>query len=117
MFLLRLLVFFVFTLVLATLKHLKSFCVVRDSCKQGGEKRQIKKKKEKPSSVRQEGVGAGRRTGTTTVLFISHSISSHSLVLPWDPRCTAVSGLQLLFPLTQTERYESPGPPSSPSPF
>lgn len=45
-----------------------------------------------------------RRAGTTTVLFISHSISSHSLVLPWDPRRTAVSGLQLLFPLTGSER-------------
>lgn len=42
---------FFFTLVPTTLKHLKSFSVVRDSCKEGGEKRQIKKKKKKSQVV------------------------------------------------------------------
>ncbi len=56
---------------------------------------------EKPSDIREK--KGGRGTGTTTVLFISHSISSHSLVLPCDPYCTAVSGLQVLFPQRERE--------------
>lgn len=76
---------------------------------------------EKPSGSRQEKREGGAGWGTVQVqrlaFFISHSISSHSLVLPWVPCRTAVSGLQLLFPLTWRERYERPGPPSSLPPF